>query len=172
MASNQLDVSRVVWPRDRRRVDRGPELRRAALIQAAVLVLVGTWLRFGWGHAAVALVVWVLAAVALLTGLLRPAWFAPMHRFGRVLARVVGVALTWLLLAPLYLVGFGIAALYLRLKGADPMQRGNLPAGLSYWIPRRRTAETGDYGKQFRVEDRGVRAETRPLDLDGPEARP
>lgn len=162
MMPSPSPVSRVVWPRDGRRVA-GPDLRRAALIQTAVLTLAGAVVRFGLGHALVATVLWCLAAVALLLGLARPTAFAPMHRLGRFLARVVGVALTWLLLAPFFLLGFGAAGLFLRLRGADPMQRKPLPPGLSYWIPRRRSAETGDYSRQFRVEDRGVRAVLRPL---------
>jgi len=141
-------------------------------MQAVVLGLVGVVVRFGLGHASVAVVVWVLAALALVLGLAKPAAFAPVHRFGQALANVVGVALTWLLLAPFYVVGFGLAALVVRLRGADPMQRQLLPAGLSYWIRRRRGAETNDYSRQFRVEDHGARAERRPLDDSTPEAGP
>lgn len=156
-------VSRVVWPRDGRPRSTGPNLRRAALVQAAVLGAVGAVVFGLLGHAMVAVVVWALGGVALLTGLFAPAAFAPLHRFGRFLGRVVGVFLTWLLLAPFYVVGFGIASLVLRLRGADPMQRRMLPAGLSYWVRRRREGETDDYSKQFRVEDLGARAERRPL---------
>ena len=169
MAPPSPSVSRVVWPRGGRATDPGPDLRRAALVQAAVLVVVGTLLLFAFGHAILAVVVWCLAAAALLTGLMRPAAFAPVHRFGRVLARVVGVALTWLLLAPFYVVGFGSAALVLRLRGEDPLQRRMLPAGLSYWVPRRRRAGSGDYTRQFRVEDLGARKERRPLETGAPE---
>ena len=172
MASTPSNVSRVVWPREAGSSGRESELRRAAMIQAAVLALVGAWLRFGWGHATVAHIVWGLAAVALLTGLIRPAWFRPLRRFGDFLARIVGTILTWLLLAPLYLIGFGFSALVLRFKGADPMQREPLPEGLSYWIRRSRSGETDDYHKQFRVEDLSARSERRPLTDDDGETRP
>jgi hypothetical protein len=163
-------VSRVVWPRDGRPLSVGPDLRRAALLQAAVLGVVGLFVRFVLGHDVVAWVVWLLAATALVLGLARPAAFAPLHRFGQFLGRVVGTLLGWLLLAPFYVLGFGAAALVMRLRGADPMQRRMLPAGFSYWVRRRRSSETDDYTKQFRVEDRGVRAERRPLANDDGEA--
>jgi len=169
MATPSSTVSRVVWPRGGRPADPGPDLRRAALVQAGALALVGALVRFGLGHGVMAYVLWTLAIAALVTGLLRPAAFAPIERFGRVLAQVVGAALTWLLLAPCYVVGFGLAAMVLRLRGEDPMQRRYLPAGLSYWVARRRRAGAGDYTRQFRVEDLGARKERRPLETGAPE---
>jgi hypothetical protein len=54
------------------------------------------------------------------------------------------------------------AALFLRLRGRDPLHRAPLPAGLTAWIPRRHGATRESLQRQFLTEDREARALQRP----------
>lgn len=167
MTTPRTTVSQVAWPRGLMTPSSIPNLRRGALMQALVFGLAGTWMFFGPGHAAFARVLWGLGSFALVIGLVAPSLFRPAHRLGLVVGRLFGAGLTWILLTPAYVLGFGLAATWLRLRGADPLQRRPLPPGYSYWIRRHRDTTTDDATRQFRVEDPGVRAERRPLTDDG-----
>jgi hypothetical protein len=162
------NVSEVVWNwRDGKRRGAGhgdaADLRRAAVVQAAVLAAAGGLLRYGLGHALAAWVVWGLGAASLGLGLLHPPAYRPLHRFGRILGRGVGQLLVHLLLVPFYYLFFFPVAAYLRLRGRDPMHRRFRPPDLTYWIPHRHAAPPGIYERQFLKEDPQARGLHRPV---------
>jgi hypothetical protein len=163
----QADPRRPVVVRSAR-----PLLRRSAMIQAAVMAAVGAGLYFLLGHHFVARIVWGLGGLFLLLGLLLPAAYLPVHRFGRWLGRVVGVLLVYLLLVPFFLLFFFPVSLILRLQGRDPMSRRMRPAGLTYWLPRLRHSDASHYERQFLPEDKQGRRMERPVGTLPAEAAP
>jgi uncharacterized membrane protein YecN with MAPEG domain len=132
---------------------RGSQVRRQATVQGAVMAVVGVLLGLLLGHWAAAWVIWILAAVILVLGLAHPPAYRPVHAFGLWLGRIVGVSLTWLLLAPFYYLFVTAVAWLLRLRGRDPLHRGSRPPDETYWIPRRLTPQPESYRRQYLRED-------------------
>ncbi len=121
------------------------------------------------GHVTFAKVIWCLAGLVLVLGMVAPAAYRPIHRFGQWLGKAVGMLLTYILLVPLYFLVFLPGAIVLKIQGRDPMHRK--PRDLKYtcWIPRRRQATPDIYDRQFLLEDKAARCELRP---DGAVASP
>lgn len=138
-------------------------LRRGAIIQALVMGLVGGALFFGLHHHLFARVVWVLAGIVLILGLAFPPAYRPVHRFGRWLGKVVGNALTYLLLVPFFYLFFTPVALILRMQGRDPLHRNFRDPQWTYWVGRSSKARDENIDKQFLREDRDARAHLHPV---------
>ncbi len=160
-------ASRVVWDwraRDPERERERTALRckREGLVQGFVVLGLGFVVKNLLGHRALGDLLVVIGAGQGLVATWRPLWLRPVRRFGLGLGRAVGGALTWLLLVPFFLLVMVPAALYLRLRGRDPLHRQPLPAGLTAWIPRRRATTRESLQRQFLVEDREARALARP----------
>lgn len=147
----------------------GPEgggsvnLRRQAVIQAAVMAVIGLLLHQWIGHQTFGLVIWALAAVVLILGLAAPKAYRPIHRFGQFLGKAVGGLLTWLLLVPLFFLVFFPGAIVLKLTGRDPMSLRRKDDRYTCWIPRRRAIPNSNYVRQFLLEDKAAREELRPV---------
>ena len=119
------------------------------LIQLAVMLAVGAWLFFGLAHRIMAYAVWALAAL-FLAGLLGRGKIARgFERAGAWLARTAGTGMTWLLLAPMYYIVFGLGRLGLRLRGRDPMRRQWEPAAATYWDDRPENAGKEHWSRQY-----------------------
>jgi hypothetical protein len=140
-------------------------LRAAALVPAAVMVVVGFVVQFILGKEWPA--IWVLASAFLLLGLLWPAGYRHLHRFGRWLGGVVGVFLMYLLLVPFYYLFFFPAACWLRLRRCDPMQRQYRQAQWTYWIPRHPGSADCNYQRLFLKEDKQGRDALRRVHESG-----
>jgi len=139
------------------------DLRRAALIQAVVMALVGCVVGLWWGHRVVAYVIWGLAAVVLVLGLAAPAAYRHVHRFGQWLGRLVGGLLLYLLLAPAYYLIFLPASLIVRMTGRDPMSLQRRDPRHTCWIPRNGEIPVETYARQFMLEDKAARELRRPV---------
>jgi hypothetical protein len=153
----------MVWDWRAREPERDREraalrLKREGLIQGFVVLLLGFAVKNVLDHRAVGDVLVVLGAGQGLVATWRPLWLRPVRRLGLGLGRIVGGALTWLLLVPFFLLVMVPAALVLRLRGRDPLHRKPLPAGLTAWIPRRHAATRESLERQFLDEDREVRS--------------
>lgn len=163
------EVSSVVW--DWRRSGAGSlksdgpasALRQAAILQTVVMAAVGLILYFLLGHHLVAQIVWGLAVVFLLLGLLHPPAYRPVHRFGQWLGHAVGTLLLYVLLVPCYYILFLPVSVILRLQKRDPMHRHYRSVELTYWIPRRLAPPPGIYERQFMREDGNARVLRRPV---------
>ncbi len=142
-------------------------LRRQAVIQAVVMGVIGFVLYQWIGHHLFARIVWGLAGIILVLGLVAPAAYRPIHRFGQWLGRAVGALLTWVLLIPLYYLVFSPGALLLRLQGRDPMHRRMRDRRYTCWIPRNRPATPETYNRQFLLEDKEARGALRPVGASG-----
>ena len=142
----------------------GPtNLRRAALVQTAVMVLVAAGLQFLLHHGLFARIVLAMAAVVLILGLIHPPSYRPVHAFGRWLGRTVGKALTYLLLVPFFFLFFTPVALFLRWRGRDPLHRSFRDARWTYWIARSPKEPSENIDKQFLREERKGRGELREV---------
>lgn len=145
-------------------------LRRGAVIQALVMGLVGGMLYFGLHHLLFARVVWALAGLVLILGLAFPPAYSPIHSFGRRLAKVVGNALTYLLLVPFFYLFFTPVALILRVQGRDPLHRKFRDPQWTYWVGRSSKERDENIDKQFLREDKEARGHLHPVGtLRGPE---
>jgi len=160
------DVTKITWDWRNTAGDKtagATALRRPALVQASVLVVVGVLVAVGLGHAVVARVVWSLAGVFLLLGLFWPAGYRPMHAFGQKLGQWVGMILLYILLAPFYLLFFGLVSVGLKWRRRDPMHRTYHDQQWTYWIARREKQPDENFADQFLREDKNARAEQRPV---------
>lgn len=138
--------------------------RRQALIQAAVMSLIAAGLYFGLHHHLFARIIWAVAGLVLILGLFFPAAYRPVHAFGQWLGRVVGMALTYLLLVPFFFLFFTPVALLLRLQKRDPLHRHYRDPQWTYWIARNSKERGENIDRQFLREDREARQELRPVD--------
>jgi len=123
--------------------------RAAALAQAAVALAVATWLLFFKKRVILGAVLYGVGTLVLVGGL----WLPPLHRAlqrgGAWLGRIVGQALTWLLLVPLFYLFFPPARLLLWLRGKDPLRRRWAPSAASYWTARRPVAQADHYSRPY-----------------------
>ena len=135
------------WRREKRAAPEDAAGRRKrAAIEAAVGFAAALTLAFGFHHRVAGGIVLGIAALVLVGGL----WFPPLYhgfrRFGALLGKWVGAALTWALLVPFFYLCFAPARLLLALTGRDPMRRRFDPSAPSYWTSRKRTPM---YTRQF-----------------------
>ncbi len=146
--------------------NRGPLLRQA-LLQSAIMALVGLFLFFVIGHLLMGKIVMVLAAVVLLLGILIPAAYARVHAFGQTLGQWVGRILLYVLMIPFFYLFMTPVALFLRLQKRDPLQRGLRDSQWTYWIPRVSRARDDNIEKQFLRENKTARYALRPVGTVG-----
>jgi hypothetical protein len=138
-------------------------LRRQAVIQTVVMVLVAAFLFFILDHTFFVPFILGLAALVLILGLAYPPAYRPIHRFGRWLGRAVGKGLTYLLLVPFFFLFFTPVALLLRLQGRDPLHRGFRDAQWTYWIRRSPKDRDENIDRQFLREDKVARDALRAV---------
>jgi hypothetical protein len=101
---------------------------------------------YGWTPGVKAL--YALSLLLLLAGLAFPGVLRRAERLGDRIGKAVGAALTWALLAPLYLLVFAPARLALGLSGRDPLRRRFPAPGDSYWVAPS-PADAGRDRRQF-----------------------
>ncbi len=119
------------------------------LLQALVMGIIG-FLLYRWiKHETMAIVVWSLAGVVLLSSWFVPPVFKAIERFGQKLGHWAGTGLTWLLLVPFFYVVFVPGRLVMRLLGKDPMQRGFPTPETTCWSPRKTKLDASHYRRQF-----------------------
>lgn len=137
--------------------------RRGALVQVLVMGLIAAVLFFGFHHHLLARIIWAFAGLVLILGLVFPSAYRPIHAFGKWSGRVVGKALTYLLLVPFFFLFFTPVAMILRWQNRDPLHRGFRDPQWTYWIGRSPKVRGENIDKQFLREDRGARGQLRPV---------
>ena len=145
-------VARAVWPwadpAGGAQAGASPA-RRRALIQFAVMAVIAGLLCLRPTWRPMAVIAGSLALFVLLTGLLAPRVFEAVDRALKAFGKLVGVALTWLFLAPVFFLVFMPGRLLLALKGQDPMQRQFPTQAPTYWVPYRKPPGVARYRKQY-----------------------
>lgn len=142
-------------------------LLRQALLQSAVMSLVGLFLVFGLKHEKAGMVVLGLATVVMLLGILIPPAYARVHAFGQSLGQFVGRILLYLLMVPFFYLFMTPAALLLRIQRRDPLQRDLRDPQWTYWIPRAGRPRDDNIDKQFLRESKAARTVLRPVGTVG-----
>ena len=85
----------------------------------------------------------------LLTGILvSPTILVGFDTIARVLTKTVGLALSWLLLTPLFYILFGFGRFILILLKRDPMKRRFDPTLDSYWVKAKLSSKR-NHQKQY-----------------------
>jgi len=138
-------------------------LRRAAVLQALITGAVAAFLIHGLGHMLVGRVIASIAVVVLFLGLSLPGVYHHVHRFGRTLGRAVGTALVHVLLVPFFYLFFLPVALWLRLRGRDPLHRTWRESRFTYWASRTPQEPAQNIDRLFLREDRAARSQLRPV---------
>lgn len=119
-------------------------------LQIAVMLAAAAVIGLHFGHKAAGLGLVVLAAYVLVTALfVRRAYDAFQRGVGMV-ARGVGVALTWILLVPFFYLTFVPGRAIMTLKGKDPLTRKFPSDEPTYWVAREPEEKPDHYRKQFR----------------------
>ncbi|OQA27009.1 MAG: hypothetical protein BWY59_01195 [Verrucomicrobia bacterium ADurb.Bin345] len=116
-----------------------------ALLMAGVALLLG--LRFG--HRIAPVLLGCLAAYVVVTALFVRRAYAAFERGVGLIARGVGVALTWILLVPFFYLAFVPGRLVLMMRGKDLMTRKFPSDEPTYWV-NWWECDSAHYRKQFR----------------------
>jgi hypothetical protein len=138
-------------------------LLRQALLQSAVMSVVGLFLYFFLGHHIAGMVVIGLAVIVMLLGIILPPAYAKVHAFGQLLGQFVGRILLYVLMVPFFFLFMTPAALILRMQKRDPLQRDFRDPQWTYWIPRAPRPRDDNIEKQFLRESKAARTSLRPV---------
>ena len=139
----QNAVSLAVWPWAQPKTVR-TNGKGGVFLQAAIPLAVSAFLYFRapFAHAqTIAKVVLGVAVVLLIIGFAAPVLFKKIEKFVWGFVRWVGIAMSWLLLVPLFYTFFFGARILLTLRGKDPLHRKLEPAASTYWVTREHNAD-------------------------------
>jgi len=118
------------------------------LFQAAIPLAMSSYFLYK-GKPVISGILFGLGAMMLITGFLVPALFNRIEKIGQELGRVVSVAITWILLVPMFYLVFVPGRLILKLNNIDPMCRQFPTNALTYWVPRKPVADVDNYKRQY-----------------------
>jgi len=127
------------------------------------MAVIGALLFYWLEHHLMAQIVWGVAGLILVLGLVFPPAYRPIHRFGRWLAFAVGTALIYILLVPFFFLFVFPVSVLLRLQRRDPLHRTYRAADLTYWIPRFKHSSPDTYERQFLREDKQAKGLQRSV---------
>jgi hypothetical protein len=124
-------------------------IQAKALIQAVAMSLIAWAIYHFLHHRVMPIVIWSLAGLVLIGGLVYHPIFHGFERFGQLLAKWVSAGLTWGLLVPFFYLCFLPGRLVLHLRGIDPMDR-RFPEKEkgTFWEPRPPVRNMAQYTKQ------------------------
>ena len=109
--------------------------RKRVVAEFCVGLVLGLLVFHVFHKAILGTIVFSIAGLALVSGLCIPRLHAWIRMLGLWLGRVVGIGLSWILLAPFFYVFFSLGRLFVAVSGKDPLQR-RFPGGQnSYWHP-------------------------------------
>ena len=113
------------------------------------MAAIGAGFFWKWNHPRMAIDIWSLASLLLLSAFFCPPAHAWTQRFGTLLSKWVGIFLTWGLLSPFYYLCFVPLHLVQFLRQKDPLSRRCPTTQSTYWVPRKPTPNLSQYKKQF-----------------------
>jgi hypothetical protein len=121
---------------------------RRALIQVGVGAGIATFLFLVGHHVKLALFLYGISALFLISGFFIPPLYHVLDRIGRLLGKWAGIGLTWLLLIPFYYLCVFPGRLILLLMGKDPLLRRREHSQISYWTDRK-PSDSNSYTRQY-----------------------
>ena len=150
MESNSSGVAAAVWNWRQPPVKAGGESHRGrAVIEAAVMAAVGALFFWKFHKVWLAAVIWSLAGIVLIGGLFIPPLYRGFKKAGAMLAKGVGLGLSYVLLVPFFYICFPFGRLMFSLSGKDPMNRRFIADMKSYWTPHVQVADAARYTRQY-----------------------
>lgn len=90
-----------------------------------------------------------MAAAVLVVGLFLPTVFDATQRFAAALARVIGVAVTWLLLVPFFYLCFVPCRIIRSIFGKDALRLKFRSDEATCWVVRVRIIDPDTYKNQY-----------------------
>ena len=120
-----------------------------ATLQAVILIALSGFLWWKLNKPVPAMILAAAASVNLICGWFIPTWFRAIDKTVQAGARLIGTAMTWLLLVPFFYLFFGIARLGLAIRGKDPMSRKWDKTKSSYWVDRPPVTDPAHYTRQY-----------------------
>ncbi len=118
------------------------------LLQTTIPMVMSSYFIYK-GKPVVAGILFGVGVVMLVSGTLIPALFNRIERLGQGMGRVVSVAVTWILLVPMFYLVFVPGRLFLTLRGIDPMCRQFPTNAPTYWVPRKPVSDVANYKRQY-----------------------
>jgi hypothetical protein len=146
-------VARAIWPW--RGEDGSGAVRRGlprpvrALLDAIPASAVSLVLFFGFHMKPAAYAVGAVAGAILLCGAFAPRWFRAIERAQESFGRVIGLAITWILLGAVFAACFVPGRLLLLARGRDPLQRKAFRSGGCAWIVRDAAFDPARYERHY-----------------------
>lgn len=150
--SKQARVADAVWSSRNVAADapaRPRPVLRAAISRALILFVLSAVFYFWLGWVRIPAAMAVAGAAMIVLGAAWRRGFAAVDRFAVRFGRLIGQALTWGLLTPLYWLFFAVIGNLARLTGKDPLLRRFETGTGTYWIERGRDSKPKDYSRQF-----------------------
>jgi len=148
----QNRVSKTTWPwveETAATAPKPPATRGRAALQFCLMLVIAVFIRWKFDKQVLPLIIVALATFVLVSGLFFPAVFLAVDGVMRAFGRVVGTALTWILLVPFFFICFVPARIILRLRGSDPMKRVFPSDEATHWVPHAGRRDLSHYRKQF-----------------------
>lgn len=118
------------------------------LLQTAIPMAMSSYFLYK-GKPVTAGILFGVGVVMLISGFLIPALFNRVEKLGQEMGRLVSVAITWILLVPMFYLVFVPGRLILKLRGIDPMCRQFPTNAPTYWVPRKPVADVANYKRQY-----------------------
>jgi phosphatidylserine synthase len=145
-----IRVSQAVWPWQAPAAAKARGLPRPwrAALQAALVAVIATLFLLLGHKTGVAICLYGVSAVLLLSGLFVPAVFKRFEQFAAWAGLGAGLALTWLLLTLFFFLCVFPGRLLLLALGKDPMRRRWERQKESYWTELK-PAPPGGYTRQY-----------------------
>lgn len=125
------------------------ELRQFAVISLFGFALIGLVLWWRFEARTAATVLWTLAPLVGVVGLVVPPAIKPLYVGMMVAGYPIGFVVSHVVLGITFYLVFTTIALIFRLIGRDPLHRTFDPAAETYWITRKPTTDARRYFRQF-----------------------
>ena len=133
----QNPVSKAVWPWTGTEPPPPPS-RIKPVVFACIGWSVAALLYFRFHHRIMPSIVVILSTLTFVGGVWYPPLYEGIQKGLRLLGRIIGQTLTYVLLVPFFYLVFPLARLGLLLKGKDPMHRAFPTDETTYWVDHAR----------------------------------
>jgi hypothetical protein len=121
-------------------------LAQSLILCAGLAVAALAW---WFGHQTAAIIVASVAVAIFLISLILPKLYARLEAALLYLSHLVGLALSWLFLTPIFYLCFTAVRLTQIMSRYDPMQRRLAPDASSYWRDKPQDSDPNRYQRQY-----------------------
>lgn len=146
----QGPVSRTIWSWQEKAASTAPD--RPALTSSLITMSIGlaaAAIGYLLGHLTLAVIIVSVTLVIFGCSRFFPGAYRYLERFFQLLARGVGLTITWVILVPFFYLGFTLGRAAQKITGRDPMTRKLEPETQSYWQEKQPVDDIEQYRRQF-----------------------